>query len=110
MYRIQRSYVISDFIYTLKGGVQDCSNCSLMKGIIHRATYHWSKTAGINCEFENGEKISLIAQLLDSTMFSLRSMNTAQPWVIGGKNNRMFMELLVQIVHVLDVYIAVCMQ
>lgn len=54
--------------------------------------------------------MSLIAQLLDSAKHSLRSMNTAQPWVIRGKNNRMSMELLVQIVHVLDVYIAVCMQ
>lgn len=50
----------------------------------------------------------LIAQLLDGATRSLRSMNTAQPWVVRGKNKRMFMELLVQTVHVLDVYVAVC--
>lgn len=81
-----------------------------MKGITHQATHHWSNTGGINGEFENGRKMSLIAQLLDWAMRSMRSMNTAQPWVIRGKNNRMFMKHLEQIVHVLDVYIAVCMQ
>lgn len=41
---------------------------------------------------------------------TLRSMKTAQPGIIRGINNRMFMVLFVQIVHVLDVYIVVCMQ
>lgn len=53
----------------------------------------------------------LIAQLLDYTQCTLRSMKTAQPGIIRGKNNRMFMDIFcVQIVHVLDVYIVVCMQ
>lgn len=74
---------------------------------MRRAMRHWSPAAGINGEFKNGGKMHLIAQLLDGAMRSLRSMNTAQPWV-RGKNEWMFMELLVQTVHVLDVYIAVC--
>lgn len=52
----------------------------------------------------------LIAQLLDYAQRTLRSMKTAQSG-IRGKNNRMFMGFFfVQIVHVLDVYIVVCMQ
>lgn len=34
----------------------------------------------------------LIAQLLDYASRSVRSMKTAQPGIIRGKNNRMFME------------------
>lgn len=52
----------------------------------------------------------LIAQLLDYAQRSLRSMKTAQPEITRGKNNRMFVDSFVQIVHVLDVYIVVCMQ
>lgn len=52
----------------------------------------------------------LIAQLLDYAQRTLRSMKTAQPGIIRGKNKRMFMGFFVQIVHVLDVYVVVCMQ
>lgn len=62
-----------------------------MKGITHRATHHWSMTAGINSKFENGWKMRLIAQLLDYARRTLRSMKTAQLGIIRGKNNRMFM-------------------
>lgn len=58
-----------------------------MKGIMHRAMRHWSPTAGINGEFENGGKMRLVAQLLESAIRSLRSMNTAQPWGVRGKNS-----------------------
>lgn len=41
---------------------------------------------------------------------SVRSMKTAQPGIVRGKNNQMFMEFFCVQVHVLDVYIEVCMQ
>lgn len=53
----------------------------------------------------------LIAQLLDYAQHTLRSMKTAQPGIVRGKKYRMFMGFFfVQTVHVLDVYIVVCMQ
>lgn len=53
----------------------------------------------------------LIAQLLDYIQHTLRSMKTAQPGIIRGKNNRMLMEFILgPIVHVLGVYILVCMK
>lgn len=52
----------------------------------------------------------LIAQLLDYTQHTLRSMKTAQPGIKIGKNNRMSKDFFVQIVHVSDVYTVVCMQ
>lgn len=61
-----------------------------MKGIMHRAMRHWSPTTGINGEFKNGGKMHLIAQLLDGAMRSLRSMNTAQPWVVEGRTSECF--------------------
>lgn len=60
----------------------------------------------VNLKME--EKMRLVAQLSEGAARSLRSANTAQPWVAGGKNKWMSMELVVQAVHVLDVYIAVC--
>lgn len=52
------------------------------------------------------KKKRLIAQLLDYTLRTPRSMKTAQPGIIRGKNNRMFVEYFCAAVHVLDVYIA----
>lgn len=62
-----------------------------MKGITNQATHHWSMSAGINSEFQNGWKMHLIAQLLDYAQCTLRSMKTARPGMMRGKNNWMFM-------------------
>lgn len=64
---------------------------ALMKGMAHQATRRQRATTGINSEFNNvgGEKKNtrLIAQLLDYAMHTVRSMNSAQPWIERGTNN-----------------------
>lgn len=54
----------------------------------HQATQRQSATTGIKSELKMfGEKMRLIAQLLNYAMHTVRIMNGAQPWLERGKNN-----------------------